>query len=716
MYLRSKSGRNRILLALGAFLLAVSLVVAGCPAPAAEVIDPVQAKETTITILHIGDLHGQLDPFKPWRAEEYIGGMVRIATLINQIRAEQPNTILLDGGDTMHGTFIAGFTEGEAVIAVMNEIGYSAMVVGNHDFNYGLEVLQQRAEQADFPLLGANIRFEGGERVPFLPPYTIVEVGGLRIGIVGLVTTHIPITTHPKNVEGLEFLDPVTVAQEFVEHLDPKVDFIILLTHDLQRDYPAEQVIAQRMPEIVAMVSGCHTTRVEQIGNTLVVGSGAHGEVLGRMDIVVKDGTVIDISHEFLPITPDIKKDAAIDAMIGPYREIVDIAMAEVVGEAEVVLDRRGVGRQEMIIGNLVTDIMRQKTGADIALYNSTGLRASIHPGPVTFEDIFTVLPFDNFNLVLELTGETIVQALEHGVSRHPDFSGGFPQVSGMSFTFDPKRPVGERIVEVLIGGDPLEMDRTYTMATNCFVAAGGDGFAMFKESKVVLETGEFVRDQVAAYIREVGKVRAEIEGRIRFAGELAEVIGETEVTLDGERGVIGARETNLGNLVADVMSQKTGADIAIQHAGGVRTSILKGPITLGSLFTVLVDHYIVVLQLTGQTIWETLEHGVSAYPGWSVGFPQVSGMSFTFDPERPVGERIVEVLIGGEPLELDRTYTVVTNCFLAAGGADFTMLKDAKVVLETGDFLRDAVAAYIATHSPVAPQVEGRIVIQAAP
>ncbi|MCL0034592.1 5'-nucleotidase C-terminal domain-containing protein, partial [Dehalococcoidia bacterium] len=502
---------HKRLIGIVAVLLAVALVATGCP-----VVEEPMVAPTTITILHTGDLHGHLDPFKPWRAEEYIGGIARIATLVNQIRAEEPNTILLDAGDTIHGTNLANLLKGESVIAAMNAIGYTAMVVGNHDFNYGLGVLQERAEQAKFPILGANVQYKIGESVPFLPPYTIVEVGGLGIGIIGLVTTDTPIVTHPRNVEDLEFLDPVTVTREIVEQIGPQVDLIVLLAHMGSAE---EGPVLMEVPGIAVSVSAhTHEERVEQIGNTILVDSGEHGKVLGRLDIVVKDGTVIDFSQEFLPITPAIEEDADVNAVLTPYREEVGIALAEVIGEAEVVLDgeREDIRSKETNLGNLVADVIRERTGADIAIQNGGGIRASIDIGPITLEEIFVVLPFDNYIVALELTGEAIWQALENGVSDESP-TGAFPQVSGMSFAFDPARPSGERIVEVTVGGEPINLDRTYIVATNCFLAGGGDKYTMLKEAEVVLETGDFLRDAVAAYIREQGTVRPIIEDRIRI-------------------------------------------------------------------------------------------------------------------------------------------------------------------------------------------------------
>ncbi|MCI2425013.1 5'-nucleotidase C-terminal domain-containing protein [Candidatus Acetothermia bacterium] len=503
-------------------LIGFSFHIIGIP-PAAG------SEPVAITILHTGDLHGHLDPFKPRREAEYIGGMARIATLVNKIRAEQPKTILLDGGDTIHGTNLANMTSGESVISVMNALGYDAMVVGNHDFNYGLDVLEKRAKQAEFPILAANVRFKNGDPVPFLPPYTIIKKEGLKIGVIGITTTRTPWITHPDNVAKLKFLDPVPVTQKYVAELQDKVDMIVLLIHAGTEE---EQRIIEKVPGIAISVSAdTHEERYVVKERVILVDSGEHGKVLGRLDGVLQDGTLISHSHRFIPITPVIEKYAAVEEILAPYRAGMEERLAEVVGIAAVMLDgeREDIRSRETNLGNLVADVMRKRTGADIAIQNGGGIRTSIDVGPITLKEIFTVLPFDNYVVALELTGAQIWQALENGVG---DVSptGAFPQVSGMSFIFDPTRPCGDRVVEVIIGGKPLDMDRTYIVATNCFLAAGGDMYAMMREARVVLKTGDFLRDAVAVYIREKGIVRPEVEGRIRKKGQAAETFHLTIV------------------------------------------------------------------------------------------------------------------------------------------------------------------------------------------
>lgn len=468
------------------------------------------------TILHTGDIHGHLEAFKPRGATEAIGGISRIASLVTEIREAQPNTILLDAGDTIHGTNIANLTFGESVIAAMNEIGYDAMVVGNHDFNYKLDILEKRAEQANFPILAANVRFKNGEAVPFLKPYTIIEKEGVKIGVIGVVTTYTPVVTHPDNVADLEFLDPIKVTREIVEKLEDKVDTIVLLAHIGTEE---EKRLFDSISGITISVSAhTHEERHEvNEDGVILVDSGAYGTVLGRLDVALKNEEITNHRHQFIAIDSTIANCEKVEKVLNPFREKLDDKLSAVIGETTILLDgeRANVRSRETNMGNLVADVLRQETDADIAIQNGGGIRANIEVGKITLDQIFTVLPFDNYIVSLELTGEQIWQALENGLRYYPKLSGRFPQVSGMSYAFDPSKPAGERIIEVKIGGKVIDLAKTYKVATNCFMAGGGDGYAMMKDARMLIETGTFMRDAVADYIRQQGIINPQTEGRI---------------------------------------------------------------------------------------------------------------------------------------------------------------------------------------------------------
>ena len=473
--------------------------------------------QTTLTVLHVNDLHARLEPFAPATDAPVVGGMARIAAKAFAIRAEQPGKVLLlSAGDMIHGTNIANLFGGRSVIETMNLAGFDAMTLGNHEFNYGQEALLALGEQALFPFLGANITNAEGQ--PYVKPYIIKEVNKLKVAILGLSAEETPVVTHPKNVAGMTFADPIATAKELVKIQEiQEADLILALTHigaELDRQLAAE------VPEIDVIVGGHSHTQIdkaEKIGETLYVQAGEHGKYLGRLDLTVTNGQVVSSNYLLLPVDANATPVAGIQAVIDTYNASLKDMMNVVVGEAYTNLygAREEVRTSETNLGNLVADIMRQAVGADIAFENGGGIRASIAQGEVTVGDIFTVLPFDNTLVLIEVTGEQIMQALEVGVGKYPAQLGGFLQVSGMSFVFDPSKPEGQRVVSATVGGAALDRAKMYTLAVNDFMAAGGDGYVMFKGAKVLAHTGEMLRDVAVRYFQSVKGVNPQIEGRI---------------------------------------------------------------------------------------------------------------------------------------------------------------------------------------------------------
>jgi 5'-nucleotidase len=468
---------------------------------------------TTITILHTNDIHG--------RVHEGPGfGFAKISTLVKQFRAENPNTLLLDAGDTFHGLPIATVVQGESIVRIMNAIGYDVMVAGNHDFNYGQDRLLELVEMADFPILGGNV-LKGEEK--FLQDYIIKEVDGIKIGIFGLATPETLYKSHPRGVEGLTFLDPVETAKEMVEYLKDKVDIIIALGHlgiDEESEHTSEKVINE-VPGIHLFVDG-HSHSVlpngKKIGDTLLVSAGEYGKFLGVVELKIKDGELLDVEAKLISRedVADLEPDQEIIDLIKDIEKDIDEALSEVVGETKVKLEgaRDFVRTRETNLGNLIADAMLSVSGADVALTNGGGIRASIEVGEITRKDIVTVLPFGNSVEVIKVTGKTIKEALEHGTDAYPGSKGAFPHVAGMTYKIDLNRDIGDRIVDIYINGEPLDLEKEYTLATNDFLAAGGDGYTMFVGAPVVSSLLA-LDEALALYIKELGLIEYQVEGRI---------------------------------------------------------------------------------------------------------------------------------------------------------------------------------------------------------
>lgn len=468
---------------------------------------------TPITILHVNDVHARLEPFKVKDAT--VGGMAQMATLVGRIRAEQRNQVLLlAAGDMIHGTNIANLFMGVPVVKSMNYMYFDAMTIGNHEFNYGQEALENLAKQASFPFLGANILRESG--ATFTVPYSVKTINGLRVAIIGLTAPETPIVTHPKNVVGLTFADPIATAKKMVAEV-ADADLIIALTH-LGADLDAR--LAQEVPEINVIVGGHSHTRIDQpkvVGNTLIVQTGEYGQSLGRLDIKVAGKKVVSYNGQLLPVDASLAPAGSIENIINTYKTNLEARMSTVIGETKVALDgeRANVRTRETNLGNYVADVMRKAAGADVAITNGGGIRASIAQGSIKVNDVYTVLPFDNTLVIMEVTGAQILKVLETSLAKFPEQNGGFLQVSGLSVVFDPAKPAGSRVVEVKVGGVALDPAKSYKLATNDFTAAGGDGYDALKEAKLLVNTGEMLRDVMVKAIQAEGAIEPKVEGRI---------------------------------------------------------------------------------------------------------------------------------------------------------------------------------------------------------
>jgi 5'-nucleotidase / UDP-sugar diphosphatase len=403
------------------------------------------------------------------------------------------------------------------------------MVLGNHEFDFGQAVLKKRISESTFPVLCANV--EGLDR---LKPFIIKERGGVRVGIIGIVTEETPVATHPRNVAGLTFLASAEIVEKRVRELKNQVDIVIVLSHI---GHAADRVLAEKVKGIDVIVGGHSHTKIPKpvrIGETLIVQAWEHGKALGVLDLTIRDGRIVGYDGRLEEVKPyPGKEDRGILALVEKYKQQVDRALNVRIGEAKIDLDGENVRKRETNLGNFIADIMRQASNADVALINGGTIRTNMNRGEVRIKDVYSVLPFDNYIVAIKLTGIQLAEALEHGVSGIEEGEGRFPQVAGLTFTYSPSAPKGSRIREILIAGKPLDPGRGYSVATNDFLAVGGDGYRSFAEAvkssktfsvvggmlqgeKVVYsDSGRWLRDVVVEYIREKGAIAPGREGRI---------------------------------------------------------------------------------------------------------------------------------------------------------------------------------------------------------
>jgi len=485
-------------------------------------------QQAEIKILHVNDFHGFVEPYQPLGSEELLGGIAYLAGRANELRKEKPS-LLLSAGDMIQGDNWANLFQAESVIELMNQMRFDAMVLGNHEFDFGQEILKKRISEAGFPILGANVEGLGSLR-----PYIIKELKGIKLAIIGVVTEDVPASTHPRNVAGLKFLSPIEAVRKYMGEVKNKAHAIIVLSHI---GYPADRVLAEKVNGIDVIVGGhshAKITKPVMIGKTLIAQAWEHGKALGVLDLTVKDAKIIKSEGHLEEIKPEKgKEDKAALVVVNKYKEKVGAVLNVRIGEAEVDLDGENVRSRETNLGNFIADVMRNLTGADVAMINGGGIRVSIREGEVKVKDIYSALPFDNYIVAIKLTGKQIREALDHGVSGVENEGGRFPQVSGLTFKYSPSEKRGPRIKEISIAGKPIDCDREYIVATNDFMAVGGDGYKAFGEAikssgdfsviggmmkgeKVVYsDSSRWLRDVVVEYIREKKKIAPKVEGRI---------------------------------------------------------------------------------------------------------------------------------------------------------------------------------------------------------
>ena len=481
------------------------------------------AETVKITVIHTNDTHSRL-----------IGtnteiGFAKIATLIKEAKEANPNTLVLDAGDTLHGMPIVNISKGENAIKVLEAAGYDYMTLGNHDFNYGKERLFELRDMSQVGMLSANIVDENGEYI--FTPYVIEEVGDVKVGIYGLSTPDTVILTNPNNVVGLVFKDPIEVSKEMVEELEDKTDVIIALAH-LGLDESStltSKALAQEVEGIDLIIDG-HSHSMLEAGqlenNTLIVQTKNYGQNLGYIDIEILEGEVTGITARLLAAadTADVVPDPDLQKIIEDIEAANAEVFNEVIATTDVYLDgvRENVRTKETNLGNLSADAARAATGADIAFVNGGGIREDIPVGDITKGKIAAIFPFGNTIEVKKITGADLKAMLEWSVSDYPAAKGAFLQVSGLEFTFDPAKEIGSKVVEILVGGEAFDEAKEYTVAINDFMSTGGDGYAMLADYDVLAIYGTY-EEIIIDYLVANGTAGSEVSGRIKVMETVVE-------------------------------------------------------------------------------------------------------------------------------------------------------------------------------------------------
>lgn len=470
-------------------------------------------------MIHTNDLHGQVIPKKNAKGED-VGGFAALAALVRRERARAESEgcgfLLLDAGDFYQGTPEGDLTHGVLPLEIMNLLRYDAMALGNHEFDQGQTNLRVLAAKADCPFLCANVTEAATGRTPdFARPFVVKEVSGLRIGIVGMVTSTLPTIALDRNVAGL------AVATE--EEALPKAaaaarvagaEEVFLLDHC---GFDVDQGLAERFPQVPVIFGGHSHTGLasgwrEPKTGVLVTQNFASGASVTRATLEFDPAThrlVHAKAAHLLPRETD-GRDAEAEAIIAKYVPEIEKVMGEPVCEVAEPLTRQGAGSSAL--GNLLADAIRESSKAEIAFHNRTGIRSDLAKGTARMREMYQLSPFGNTIVTMDLTGAEVLELLEHMLSQPRMFL----EASGLTAEIDAGAAEGGRVLSVMVGGKAIERERVYRVATNNFLAAGGDGHEVFKRGRNVRDTGDLVLDAQVALSKSRSPLHAAADPRLR--------------------------------------------------------------------------------------------------------------------------------------------------------------------------------------------------------
>lgn len=479
--------------------------------------------EDRIQLLHTDDIHGQLDSALVQSASASStfrsGGMAQVAGQVAAFRARAPQrTLLVDAGDAWQGTFISNENKGEAVTKAMNLMKYDALAVGNHEFDWGQEVLAQRASEASFPFLAANIvETRTGRSPPYLKPFVVRDLGIARVALIGITNPASATIVKATSVAGLRFLPAAESVRAVLPEAQQQADIVIVTAHiglaeatQLARDVPAIDVIVAGHDHLPIQ-----TARLE--GRTTIVDAGPYTQYLGRLEIVVDRGSrrmtdaVRGSALTAIAANPNVAPDAQVARLVEERRAAAEKYTARVVGRTTEPLTNV---REESGFGNLITDAFleygrQQGWLTDVAFYNMAGVRASFPPGELRYGQLYEALPFSNTLVSVDLTGSDLAEIIDRAAC-----VGGRLHMAGVVvvYRFDGGAP--NCVTSITVGGAPLAPTRIYHVATIDYLLLGGDGHTGFAKGSNVIY-GDVEVDVVAAYITARSPVSPKVEGRL---------------------------------------------------------------------------------------------------------------------------------------------------------------------------------------------------------
>ena len=476
-------------------------------------VAPVLASPTHITLLHLNDVYeyASVDDGRK-------GSFARLETLRKQALQANPNTLFLFSGDTLSPSVASSFFRGRQMIEMWNAVHLDLATLGNHEFDFGPEVLRQRMGESRFPWLAGNVRDRQGRPFGAMPDFIVREVGGVKLGIFGLLTVDTAETSNcgPEVV----FQDPVEAARVIVPQMRQSgVQVVVALTH---LSLAEDKRLAREVPVDLVLGGHEHERSESLVAGTPILKWGSDARVLGKVDLQVEGGKVVEMDWQGQSVNREVAADPAVTALAAGYEAHLNAQLNEPLVKVEVELEGRShICRQrETNLGNLVADAMREQAGADCALITGSSIRVDrmVPAGVLTRRQAMMILPYENGVVKVRLSGRQLLEVVEHALSDLSPENSSFPQVSQLQIRYDPDKPVGQRIVELKVGGKTVAPEHSYTFGCSEFIRKGGCGYEMLPKAQLLVEPHDAPAEGVALieYLHRHKVISPRLEGRIQ--------------------------------------------------------------------------------------------------------------------------------------------------------------------------------------------------------
>jgi 2',3'-cyclic-nucleotide 2'-phosphodiesterase (5'-nucleotidase family) len=473
------------------------------------------SQQTTLTILHTNDMHASFVPHEAtWSKstpKPMVGGFNELVYAVDSIRATASAILLLDAGDVMTGNPISdmeyGGAQGGALFEMMNRIGYDASCPGNHDLDISQDNLRALVKIEKFPSLSANLVDNNGKFPVGNKDYTIIERGGLKIGIFGLMLQDLAGMVNQNNIVGLRVLSPVETTQRLVKELDPKTDLIIAVTHEGADE---DSMLAANVSGLDVIVGGHSHTRLPSpkfVNNVIIVQAGSNCENLGVLELTVENDRVVNYNGRLLQLWTREGLTTRLSPFIDSLKTVIDKAYAEVIATLKDDWKR---GDGETLIGNFITGAMAEAAHAEIGFTNNHGFRKDMSAGPLTKRDLYEILPFRNVLVTFQLSGKQLRSIMMYYLKRKPAI-----QITGVRCQWKRAQSGEVEIVQLAVNGQPVNDDKMYICATSDFFAGQSKQYIGMEIGQPIF-SNKTVFDVVETAARNARVISSKVEGRFQ--------------------------------------------------------------------------------------------------------------------------------------------------------------------------------------------------------